>query len=190
MKKLEKYILSKISISKNHLQNILSAFEVNTYKKGQALIKSSQYITKYYFIAEGGIRVVISNNHKKITAWLVFENNFITDLKPLKSGLRGEKSIYALEDCVIYSIDSEKMNSLYDQFPEWQKFGRLIIEEALLNAIETLLSFQTMDAEARYLRLLRKSDAINRVPLKQLASYLGITPNSLSRIRKKIAAGN
>ena len=60
------------------------------------------------------------------------------------------------------------------------------MEELCLNLVETLISFQIMDAETRYLHLLKKSDIINRVPLKQLASYLGITPSSLSRIRKNI----
>ncbi|MEL6483767.1 MAG: Crp/Fnr family transcriptional regulator [Bacteroidota bacterium] len=186
MEVLKRYIHSKIEIQPERLKDILDSFEPKQYAKDQAIIRAGQYVTKYYFIAQGGIRIVIATPEKEVTAWLIFENNFFSDLEALRNGQVSKAKILALENTEIYSIEASKMHRFYKDFPEWQEFGRLIMEDAFLNVVDSLISFQVMDAEARYLKLLQKSDAINRVPLKQLASYLGITPNSLSRIRKNI----
>lgn len=186
MEILRKYIQSKIHLEPEHLEKIVESFEYKVFKKDQAIIRSGQYVTKYYFIAKGGARIVIDTPEKEITAWLIFENNFFSDLQSLRSGQTTKAKILAIDETEIFSIDAHKMEEFYRDYNEWQKFGRLIMEDAFLNLVESLISFQVMDAETRYLQMLEKSDAINRVPLKQLASYLGITPNSLSRIRKNI----
>lgn len=186
MEELKKYIQSKINIEGEKIDTILDSFESKTFKKDKAVIKAGQYVTKYYFIAKGGVRIVIDTPEKEVTAWLIFENNFFSDLSALRSGLPSKSKIVTIDETEIFSIDAHKMHELYDQFPNWQKFGRLIMEDAFLNVVESLVSFQVMDAESRYLQMLEKSDTINRIPLKQLSSYLGITPNSLSRIRKNI----
>ena len=186
MEVLRNYIQSKVHLEPEFLEKIINSFDYKIYQNDQAIIRAQQHVSKYYFIAKGGVRIVIDNPEKEITAWLIFEENFFSDLESLRSGKGSRSKILAIDETVIYSIDANKMNSFYEEYAEWQKFGRLIMEDAFLNVVDSLISFQVMDAETRYLRLLEKSDIINRVPLKQLASYLGITPNSLSRIRKNI----
>ncbi len=186
MESLKKYIRSKIDVNAIDLKQILKAYDSKVFKKDQTIVRAGQYVTKYYFIAKGGIRIVIDTPEKEVTAWLIFENNFFSDLESLRTGQVSKARIVALDETEILSIDAKMMHQFYTDFPEWQKFGRLIMEDAFLNVVESLISFQIMDAETRYLNMLKKSDVINRVPLKQLASYLGITPNSLSRIRKNI----
>lgn len=186
MERLQTYIQSKVNLDEESLREILKAFDQKVFKKDRAVIKVGQYVNKYYFIASGGVRIVIDTPEKEITAWLIFEDSFFSDLHALRSELPSRSKILTIDETEIYSIEAQKMHQFYDLFPQWQTFGRKIMEDAFLNVIDTLISFQTMDAEARYLKLLEKSQAIHRVPLKQLASYLGITPNSLSRIRKNI----
>ncbi|MEM1121857.1 MAG: Crp/Fnr family transcriptional regulator [Bacteroidota bacterium] len=186
MQELAQYIQSKIQLQSEVLWEILSAFDEKTYQKDRVIIREGQYVNKYYFIASGGVRIVIDTPTKEITAWLIFEHNFFSDLHALRSGMPSKSKIVAIEPTKIYSIDARKMHEFYERFPRWQSFGRQIIEDAFLNVVDTLISFLVMDAQTRYLQLLEKSEAIHRIPLKQLASYLGITPNSLSRIRKNI----
>ncbi|GGX29436.1 Crp/Fnr family transcriptional regulator [Aquimarina muelleri] len=186
MNTLKEYINSKITIEEAVLDTILSAFTIKEYDNDQTIIKNGQYVTNYYFIVSGGIRIVIDTPDKDITAWLLFENNFFSDLESIKSGQPSKAKMLAVGKSMILSIEVKKMHKFYEQYPEWQEFGRKMMEELCLNLIDTLISFQIMDAETRYLHLLQKSDILNRVPLKQLASYLGITPTSLSRIRKNI----
>ena len=83
-------------------------------------------------------------------------------------------------------IDKSQMEVLYKQFPLWQQFGRQVWENAFLKVIHAILGYQTMTAEERYLAMMKQSDLLQKVPLKQLASYLGITQTSLSRLRKNI----
>ncbi|WP_130736238.1 Crp/Fnr family transcriptional regulator [Flavobacterium sp. J27] len=186
MQDLKQYILSKIDISSEDLEKILKAFTYKKFKKEQTIIRNGQHVTKYYFIAKGGVRFVIDTPEKEVTAWFIFENNFFSDLESIRLGQVSKSKIIALDETEIYSIETKAMLQFYEAFPEWQKFGRIIMEDAFLNVIDSLISFQTMDSETRYLKMIQKSDIINRVPLKHLASYLGITPNSLSRIRKNI----
>ena len=82
-------------------------------------------------------------------------------------------------------ISAEKMEELYSRFPEWQQFGRLVWEDAIVGMIQGIMRFQSLSAEERYLYEVQ-SDFLKRLPLKQLASYLGMTPTSLSRLRKKM----
>ncbi|MEO1021013.1 MAG: Crp/Fnr family transcriptional regulator [Bacteroidota bacterium] len=186
MSELERYIQSKVNLSEEEIREIVQAFEETTFKNDQAIIQKGQYVTKYFFIATGGVRIVIETPEREITAWLIFENHFFSDLEALRSGQVSRAKMVAIEDTRIYSIDAHTMHAFYNRFPQWQAFGRKMMEDAFLTVVDSLISFQTMDAEARYLRLLEQSEAIHRVPLKQLASYLGITPNSLSRIRRNI----
>jgi hypothetical protein len=79
------------------------------------------------------------------------------------------------------------MEILYDRFPSWQKFGRLVWEDAFASVLYGIHNFQTLTAKERYLDLLKRSDLVFRVPLKDLSLFLGITPQSLSRIRKEIS---
>ncbi|OJJ20177.1 hypothetical protein BKI52_17035 [marine bacterium AO1-C] len=186
MQILEEYIKSKIDIDQELLPAIVSLFRGKNFTRDQEVIRVGQYVKDYYFIATGGVRIVVETESKEITSWIIFENNFFSDLESLKNEQPAKGKILALDDTTILTIPAKKMYELFDQYPQWQKFGRLIIEDAFLNVVDTLMTFQAMDAESRYLNLLRKSDAVNKIPLKQLASYLGITPTSLSRIRKNI----
>lgn len=187
MIELEDYILSKVNLKHDQVKEVSAAFTSKTFKNDQAVIRKGQFVSKYFFVARGGVRFVLHTPERDITAWMIFENNMFTDLQALRSGKPSEASILTVSETTIYSIDALKMEDFYKRFPEMQLFGRLIVEEAFLRMIDSLNSFQTMDAETRYLELLKKSDVINRIPLKQLASYLGVTPNSLSRIRKNIS---
>lgn len=114
------------------------------------------------------------------------ENEFFTDLSSLKNKNPSKFNFQAIEDTILLTIKADKMEQLYKQFPKWQQFGRQIWETNFMNLVEGIISFQTLTAEERYLALMKDSEFLQRVPLKHLASFLGITQTSLSRLRKKI----
>lgn len=186
MAQLSDFIQSKINLSEKELQAILFHFQPRTIRKHQFLIKKGQVVGSYYFIQSGGLRIYLDKKEKQVTGWLAFENEFFTELHSLKSGQPSHFNIQAIEDTTLYSIEKMQMEKLYNDFPLWQQFGRQIWEDAFLRVIHGLLSYQTMTAEERYLAMLQQSDLLQKVPLKQLASYLGVTQSSLSRIRKNI----
>lgn len=85
-----------------------------------------------------------------------------------------------------WMISKNEMEELYLRYPEWQRFGRELWEDAFLKVVNGILSYQLLSAEERYKNMMEGSDLLQRVALKDLSTYLGVTPNSLSRIRKNI----
>src|SRR5688500_19133597 len=110
----------------------------------------------------------------------------ITDMLGYYTTGRAQFFVEALDDSLLYRISKTDLEKLYQRQPEYSEFGRKFAEEALTMLMQRTLSLHTKSAEERYAELLQIPDLIQRVPLKYLATYLGITDTSLSRIRKKI----
>jgi CRP/FNR family transcriptional regulator, anaerobic regulatory protein len=94
--------------------------------------------------------------------------------------------VEALDDSVLYKINKHDLDELYKQQPPYSEFGRKFSEEALTMLMQRTLSLHTKSAEDRYKELMQIPELIQKVPLKYLATYLGITDTSLSRIRKNL----
>ncbi|MGA0560673.1 Crp/Fnr family transcriptional regulator [Larkinella sp. VNQ87] len=186
MDELATLIRSQISVSEPDLTLILSHFKEHRVAKDRFLLQRGQIVTSYYFIQSGGLRIYFDKDDQQITVWLAFANEFFTELGSLKTGKPSPFTIQALEDTTLFLISSQDMDALYRQLPAWQQFGRQVWENAFLNLIEAVISHQTLSAEERYRQLMQQSDLLQKIPLKQLSTYLGITPTSLSRIRKNI----
>lgn len=186
MDKLRNYIKSQINIDDADLEVILSNFKELKIAKDKFALKQGQMATNYFFVKSGGLRVYFDHNDRQITSWIALENEFFTDLSSLKNQLPSKFNIEAIEETVLLTIKLDKMEQLYKQFPLWQQFGRQIWEANFLKLVEGIIGFQTLTAEERYLSAMQESELLQRVPLKHLASFLGVTPTSLSRLRKKI----
>jgi hypothetical protein len=110
----------------------------------------------------------------------------ITDLLGFYTTGRAEFYVEALEDSILYKVQKRDLEKLYHDFPVYREFGRKFAEEAFTILMFRTHSLHTKSAEERYRELLQIPDFMQKVPLKYLASYLGVTDTSLSRIRKKI----
>ncbi len=183
MKALSNFINSQVRIEKKDLEVILSHFEKRMVPKGKFAMKQGRLAKEYYFVISGGLRVHHRVRDKEITAWVALENTILADLISIKSGKPSRFSFQAIEATELFVIKAGKMEELYSRFPQWQQFGRLIWEEAFVNILEGILQFQSLPAAKRYSEMI-PADLLNRVPLKQIASFLGVTPSSLSRLRK------
>lgn len=186
MDKLVTLINSYVHLDEHVLGEVLSHFNIRKVAKGNYVIKPGQMVTDYYFIAEGGIRIYVNINDIEFTRYFAFEGEFLTDISKIKERQRTETYLQAIEETTLYTISFDDMENLYDTFPQWQKFGRLHWEYSFSDVLQTVHNFQSLSAKERYLDLLKRSDMVRRVPLKDLSSFLGITPSSLSRIRKEI----
>jgi CRP-like cAMP-binding protein len=186
MEEISDFIKSKISVEKKDLDIILSTFKTRRVKKGELILKRGQIAQQYFYIKSGALRFFFGEFEEQLTAWVVFQNEFFTEISSLNPQKPTRFNIEAIEDTELLYIDKAEMESLYKQFPAWQEFGRVTWEAMAVRMIDQIISFQTLSAEERYLEFMAKSDLIKRVPVKQIASYLGITPNALSRIRKNI----
>jgi len=183
---LSDFIKSKIAIDKADLETILSYFKIKQVKKNQLILKRGQIAYQYYYINSGVFRFFFGEFEEQLTAWIVFQDEFFTEISSLSPQKPTRFNIEAIEDGELFYIDMADMEKLYKQFPAWQEFGRITWEAMAVRMIDQIITFQTLSAEERYLALIASSKIIQTVPVKQIASYLGITPNALSRIRKNI----
>lgn len=137
-----------------------------------------------YFVKKGCVRIYYFKEDIDITESFEFENAFVARAESLFTGQPSRKAIQAIEDTDVIAIDSNKLFQLFDAHHDLETLFRKIIESAYVNTVNRLESLQFNTAEERYLNLLKDHpNVLQRVPLKLIASYLGITPVSLSRIR-------
>ena len=137
-----------------------------------------------YFVNKGIARIFYYKDGVDITESFAFENQVIARVESLFTGRPSRKGIQALEDTTIIAIDANALFRLYDTYPQIERLFRKIFEAAHVETVNRLESLQFHTAEERYKALLSESpDIIQRVSLKYIASYLGITQVSLSRIR-------
>ncbi|MBP4137080.1 Crp/Fnr family transcriptional regulator [Flavobacterium geliluteum] len=186
MKQLSDFIKSKVVISADELENILSNFQEMMLEKGQFILKTGQIANHYYFIKKGALRFYYGDYEEQLTAWVIVKDEFFTEISSLNPQLPTRFNIEAIEKTELFCIHRDDMEILYKQIPTWQEFGRITWENMAIRMINQIISFQTLSAEERYLEFMRDTELMKRVPVKQIASYLGITPNALSRIRKNI----
>jgi CRP-like cAMP-binding protein len=186
MHDLSEFIQSKITIETSDLNNILSNFNKVIVDKGQFVLKRGQIASHYYFIKSGALRFYYGDFEEQLTAWVVVKGEFFTEISSLNPQIPTRFNIEAIERTELLCIHKNDMDSLYKQIPAWQEFGRITWESMSIRMIDRIISFQTLSAEERYLEFMQDKELIKRVPVKQIASFLGVTPNALSRIRKNI----
>lgn len=153
-------------------------------QKNQDLQPIGHTCKTIYFIKKGVARIYYFKDGIDITESFAFENNIIARVESLFTGKPSRKAIQVLEDSEIIAINANELFKLYDQVPEIERLFRKIFEAAYVDTINRIESIQFHTAEERYYALLEQApDVIKRVPLKYISSYLGVTQQSLSRIR-------
>ena len=186
MVELKNYILHYCPLNDEDLTTVLSRFTVKTLSKKQHLLKQGQVCREFAYVAKGLFRQYYKDRQEKdITSWISFENTPATELASFLSQQPAKFYIQALEDSEVATISYADLQELYMILPAFQEFGRKLAEKILVGAINRTVSFQKETAAQRYNMLLQRPEYFQRVPLKYLASMIGITDTSLSRLRRK-----
>ena len=155
-------------------------------KKNDDLHPIGHTCRNIYFVKKGLLRIYYSKEGVDITESFEQENSLVARADSLFTTKPSRKGIQAIEDTHLIAINSAHLFELYDSHPSIERLFRLVFEQAYVLSVERLESIQFYTAEERYNNLLQYSTSIvQRVPLKHIASYLGITQVSLSRIRAK-----
>ncbi|MDR6195822.1 Crp/Fnr family transcriptional regulator [Siphonobacter sp. SORGH_AS_0500] len=186
MEEFIKFIKTVIWIDDLDLQLVLSRCSERKIPKGKLLLRRGQIANQYFFIASGGVRFFYEAEDQEHTTWVMFENEFFTEISSLHPQKPSRFNIETVDETKLIVIDKKDMDLLYSQVAAWEAFGRKIWEATTVRMIDQIMNFQTLSAEDRYLSFLTHSQVVKKVPIKQVAAVLGITPNALSRIRKKI----
>jgi len=171
-------------LSKEAENAIAGISKIIAIKKNTDLQPIGHTCKTIYFIKKGVARIYYFKDGVDITESFAFENNIIARVESLFTGKPSRKAIQILEDAEIIAINSTQLFKLYDKYPEIERLFRLIFESAYVGTVDRIESIQFHPAEERYTALMKEApDILKRVPLKYIASYLGITQVSLSRIR-------
>lgn len=155
-------------------------------EKGNFLISESSICQHLYFLEKGALRGFYYLESKEITHWFSFENDFVTSFHSFITRKPSVENVQAIEDCTLWSIGKDSLEDLYNKFPEIERLGRLACEQYYIRLEERYVNAQFKTAAERYKELLEtKTDLLLRLPLGYIASYLGISQETLSRIRSK-----
>ena len=185
--KLAQFINSITPIAEEELHTILSYFKYETHSKGHQLLDVGQICNKLYFMEKGLVRsFYVNEKGKEITIWFFNDEGFLTGVDSFFQQKPSMNTIELLEDSVLYSITYSELNMLFDKYHAMEKFGRLLSLQLLSDVVEKLNEIQFHTAKERYNLMLKKHPKItSRAPLGHIASYLGITQETLSRIRSQ-----
>lgn len=189
-----KNYFSNHSVILNKEQNrvIDNELQQRTVSKDEVLLRQGENCKYTFFVAKGLLRAfTINQNGKEHILQFAPENWFISDRSSILFGDKSKQFIEAVEDSEVILLESETFEKLGELSPEFQKFNMFLLHNHirhLQNRINQLLS---ATAEERYMDFIRMyPDILLRVPQWMVASYLGITPESLSRVRKDLAMKN
>jgi CRP/FNR family transcriptional regulator, anaerobic regulatory protein len=153
-------------------------------KKDTILLEQGKICRHLYFLESGLLRFFILKNGQDVTKYFTDIPYCFTSIKSFEAQIPATESIETLEDTVLWAMTSDNVKTLFN-LPAWSTFTRKLIQEVQTYTDEILEDLQTETAENRYKKMLAENDPLlQRVPLKHIASYLGIAPQSLSRIRK------
>ena len=184
MTKLLAYFRQFNTLSARAEQAIVEISKVIETTRNKDLQSIGHTCKTIYFLNNGIARIYYFKDGIDITENFAFAGNVIARVESLFSGKPSQKAIQIIEDAELVAIDADKLFKLYDTFPEIERLFRKIFEAAYVNTVNRIEGIQFHTAEERYNSLINEApDVLQRVPLKYVASYLGITQQSLSRIR-------
>lgn len=186
MEEFSEYLQSIHPLSKKALKDFLEICTTLSIKKNTILQPIGATCHTIYFVKKGALRVFYFKGDNDVTDSLEFENAFVARVESLVSGQPSLKGIQAIEDCELIAINARQLEKLYNNHLEIERLFKKVFLNAFLKMINRMESFQFNPAEVRYANFIKEfPDVLIRVPLKYIASFLGITQVSLSRIRAK-----
>ena len=171
-------------VSKNALKENI---EEVAYTKGHILLRENKVERNIYLIKKGIVRAYSNYNGHEVTFWFGKEGQLVASMNNYVRCEKGYEDIELLEDCIFYKLKNTTLQTLYEKDIYIANWGRKLAEYSLIEAEQRLISRLFKTASERYKDLLNEeSELLARVKLSHIASYLGITQVSLSRIRAEV----
>jgi CRP-like cAMP-binding protein len=186
---LRQKLLAYADFTAGRLNEIVRHFEFCIYRKNEYLLKEGEICDFWGFIQDGLVRSYsLKDNGEEHTIGCILEGSFISESLSFIKRIPSTVNIHALENTTLIFISFEKLQQLFLKYPDFESFARKLYEDRLASTKSRLLFRIQLNATDRYCYLLKiQPEIIKRVPLKHIASYLGITDSTLSRIRRKLS---
>jgi CRP/FNR family transcriptional regulator, anaerobic regulatory protein len=166
----------------------LQILAVKAFKKKEFLLQEGQICDSLFFVNSGCLRVFFNVEGVENTIQFFFANAWYTDFSSFLSQKPTIENLQALEPCSVIEIKKKDLYNLYETYPIFNKVGRVFTENAFLSVSNLNKMLTNEEPEQRYLNLFeRRPEIVKNIPQHYIASYLGIKPETLSRIRKRIS---
>ena len=188
MTEIEQYVKTYFDIENKDVSKIADLFKPSRIEKGEYFLKLGGKSKGLSFVQNGFLRMYAYDlsDEKEVTQWISTTGTFVTDLSSLVFGAPSRWNIQALTDCDLYSISQHDYQRIGEIIPDWNSLEKLFISKCFVALENRTFSHLSMTAEERYDMLFEQnSDLFNQVPQQYIASMLGMTPETFSRIRKK-----
>lgn len=189
MDKFKQFLKNIAPITDSEFTDTISFFTEQNLQKGDFFVKQDKVCQHIGFILKGTIRIYYFNNNDEETTYgFCQENCLTTSFKSFIFQVPSQLTLEAIEETVLLKIDFESLNLLYKKYPIWQNIGRIITQNEFLNMEKYASVLNNETAKEKYLRLLQEQPTIiQKATVEDIASYLGVTRRTLSRIRQEIS---
>ncbi len=168
------------------MNKVETLFKLSLLKKGEYFTKIGQYCDKMSFIQSGYVRIFAEVGDKEVTQWISTKGFFLTDLSSFIFNLPAKRNMQALSDCELFTIHKKDYERLVELVPNWPEMEKRFLSGCFVYREDRIFSHLSLSAEDRYNKLFEENkELFNQVLLQYLASMLGMSPETFSRIRAK-----
>lgn len=187
IEKLENYMRSLELLTDEEVRIILDGTVVESFRKGHYLLKKGQVANKCYFVLEGCVREYLLADGEERTTAFFLEGDAVSSFASVSNNAPSNYYLQCIEDCTLTVSDQALEQEMCDKIPRLRSIIQQEVEKITGQIHEQLTSFIANSPEERYMNLMEtKPEIFNRFPQHQIASYIGVQPESLSRIRRRI----
>ena len=183
---LKKFISEYVHLPDDELEFIASQFKTKTIKKNEFLLTEGETCKDLIFVQNGCLRLYYMQEDFEVSVWFALKHSSAIEIYSFISETPTNYFLQAIETTEILYLPKTVLNKLYETHPKLQEMMRKFWEDVILHLLERFTALQRDTAEQRYLDLLNKPELLQTIPQKYLASFIGVTPTSLSRIKKNI----
>lgn len=187
MQKFINYIRKYVNLTEDEVYLLQHSFEVIELHPNETFFSQGQLANEIYFVLQGWIRLFYNVEIEDKTAFFYKQGQFICAGESYNNATPALENYQAITNSRILILTREKIEELLTHYPKLEEIGRIAVENELIASQKVIASFVTQTAEERYLHLLENDRALfQEVPQHYIASYLGISPETLSRIKSRI----
>jgi CRP-like cAMP-binding protein len=188
MEIIKKYFESKVTVTEHDWKKFSTKLQQRKFAKNATILRQGNTEEYLSFIEQGILRFHVQSEDRDFTFAFGYEGNFVSAYDSFLIQAHSQYEVTTITETILWSVKYADLQEIYNTTSIGDRIGRLASEELFKIKMKRLLSLMTESAEERYLNLMENDPILlQMIPLKYLASYIGITPEALSRIRKRIS---
>lgn len=185
---IKKYYISKLpNLNNEEWLAVEKCLKVKHLKKGEHIIKQGEICNHVSYINKGFVRVYMSADGKEISTGFMMQDQYISAYESFLTRQPSNENIDVLQDTELLQLSYDDMQKVFEKYPIYQIFARKVAEHLFIHISQRTTALQLLSPEQRYQNMIEKGSLLpQQIPQYMLASYIGVTPEHLSRIRKKM----